>query len=43
MPSRLIPQAHYLYHGLDLIWDHLKNGKALPPSQVVRTVPGACQ
>lgn len=38
-PSRLVPQAYFLYHGLDWMWNHLKNGKALPPHQVLRTSP----
>lgn len=38
-PSRLVPQAYYLYHGLDWMWDHLRNGRPLPASQVVRTTP----
>jgi hydroxybutyrate-dimer hydrolase len=34
-----IPLHHYLFEALDLMYDHLKNGTALPPSQVVHTVP----
>ena len=29
----------YLNRALDAVYDKLKNGKALPPSQVVRTAP----
>ena len=29
----------YLVRALDAMYDHLKNGTPLPPSQVVRTVP----
>ncbi len=34
-----IPLHHYLFEALDLMYDHLKNGTALSPSQVVHTVP----
>lgn len=34
-----IPLHHYLFEALDLMYDHLKNGTNLPPSQVVHTVP----
>jgi hydroxybutyrate-dimer hydrolase len=34
-----IPLHHYLFVGLDLMYDHLNNGTTLPPSQVVDTVP----
>ena len=37
--SRYVPLHMYLNHALDAVYDHLKNGKPLPPSQVVRTVP----
>ena len=37
--NRFIPLHVYLIRALDWMYDHLKNGKALPPSQVVRTVP----
>lgn len=36
--SRFIPLHVYLVQALNLMYDHLKNGGALPPSQVVRTV-----
>lgn len=32
-----IPLAYYEQQALSFMWDHLKNGAALPPSQVVRT------
>ena len=34
-----IPLHRYYFQALDLMYDHLKNGTELPPSQVVRTVP----
>jgi len=37
--DKLIPLHHYLFQGLDLMFDHLRNGTPLPPSQVVRTTP----
>jgi hydroxybutyrate-dimer hydrolase len=37
--SRYIPLHVYLNQALDAVWGHLKNGTALPPSQVVRTLP----
>lgn len=37
--DKLIPLHHYLFQALDVMFDHLKNGTPLPPSQVVRTVP----
>jgi hydroxybutyrate-dimer hydrolase len=37
--SRFVPLHVYLNHAMDAMYDHLKAGKALPPSQVVRTVP----
>lgn len=37
--SRFIPLHVYLGEALDWMYDHLSNGKALPPSQVVRTTP----
>ncbi|MEM7224105.1 MAG: 3-hydroxybutyrate oligomer hydrolase family protein [Pseudomonadota bacterium] len=37
--DKFIPLHHYLFQGLDLMYDHLKHGTPLPPSQVVRTVP----
>lgn len=37
--SRYIPLHVYLNRALDAMYDRLANGKALPASQVVRTVP----
>ena len=37
--TRYVPLHVYLNRALDWMYDHLKSGKALPPSQVVRTVP----
>ncbi|MDQ3196122.1 MAG: D-(-)-3-hydroxybutyrate oligomer hydrolase [Pseudomonadota bacterium] len=37
--SRLIPLHYYFIQALDILYDHLKNGTPLPPSQVVHTVP----
>jgi hydroxybutyrate-dimer hydrolase len=37
--SRYVPLHVYLNRALDAMYAHLKNGTALPPSQVVRTVP----
>ena len=37
--SRYVPLHLYLNRALDAVYDHLKSGRALPPSQVVRTVP----
>lgn len=37
--SRYVPLHLYLNRALDAMYAHLKNGSALPPSQVVRTVP----
>ena len=37
--DKLIPLHHYLFQALDLMFDHLRNGTPLPPSQVVRAVP----
>jgi hydroxybutyrate-dimer hydrolase len=44
--SRYVPLHLYAIRALDLMWAHLTEGAALPPSQVVRTVarggtPGA--
>jgi hydroxybutyrate-dimer hydrolase len=35
----LVPVHYYYINGMDLMWAKLKNGAALPPSQVVRTTP----
>jgi hydroxybutyrate-dimer hydrolase len=37
--TRYIPLHVYFNRALDAMWVHLKEGAALPPSQVVRTVP----
>ncbi|SFD55633.1 D-(-)-3-hydroxybutyrate oligomer hydrolase [Paracidovorax konjaci] len=37
--SRYVPLHVYLNRALDAMYEHLVNGQALPPSQVVRTVP----
>jgi hydroxybutyrate-dimer hydrolase len=37
--TRYVPLHVYLNHALDAVYDHLASGKALPGSQVVRTVP----
>jgi hydroxybutyrate-dimer hydrolase len=37
--TRYVPLHVYLMRALDAMYAHLKNGTALPPSQVVRTVP----
>lgn len=37
--TRYVPLHVYLNRALDAMYAHLKNGTALPPSQVVRTVP----
>lgn len=35
----LVPVHYYFVNGMDLVWAKLKNGTALPASQVVRTTP----
>jgi len=35
--SRYVPLNVYFTRALNLMWEHLKNGQPLPPSQVVRT------
>lgn len=37
--TRYVPLHLYLIRALDAMWAHLRTGAALPPSQVVRTVP----
>jgi hydroxybutyrate-dimer hydrolase len=37
--TRLVPLHPYLIQALDLMYAHLSGGAALPPSQVVRTIP----
>lgn len=39
--ARYVPLHVYYVQSLNLMWDHLTKGRALPPSQVVRTVPRA--
>lgn len=37
--ERYLPLHHYYLQALDRMYDHLTEGRPLPPSQVVRTVP----
>ena len=37
--TTLIPLMKYYIEAMDLMYAHLRNGAALPPSQVVHTVP----
>ncbi|MDX1560373.1 MAG: 3-hydroxybutyrate oligomer hydrolase family protein [Marinobacter sp.] len=37
--ERYVPLHHYYFQALDLVWANLTEKQALPPSQVVRTVP----
>jgi hydroxybutyrate-dimer hydrolase len=37
--TRFIPLHYYAIQALNLMWNHLRNGVALPGSQVVRTTP----
>ena len=37
--SRLVPLHRYVIQALDIMYANLKNGTAIPPSQVVRTTP----
>ncbi|CAG9167162.1 D-(-)-3-hydroxybutyrate oligomer hydrolase [Cupriavidus pinatubonensis] len=37
--NRYVPLHLYLIRALDAVYDNLTTGKALPPSQVVRTIP----
>jgi hydroxybutyrate-dimer hydrolase len=37
--TRFVPLHLYFNRAMDAMWAHLKNGAALPPSQVVRTTP----
>ncbi len=41
--SRFIPLHRYFTQAMDLMYAHLRNGAALPPSQVVRTTPRAVE
>lgn len=38
-PERLLPLHRYFIQAMDMMYANLKNGTALPASQVVRTVP----
>lgn len=37
--SRYVPLHVYFVQALNLMWEHLRNGKSLPPSQVVHSKP----
>jgi hydroxybutyrate-dimer hydrolase len=37
--DRYIPLHRYFIQAMDIIYDHLRNGRPLPPSQVVHTTP----
>ena len=37
--TRFVPLHYYNNQALNLMWNHLRNGAALPTSQVVRTTP----
>ncbi len=37
--TRFIPMHYYDNQALNLMWNHLRNGTPLPPSQVIRTTP----
>ncbi len=37
--AMFIPLHRYFIQGMDLMYDHLRNGRPLPPSQVVHTTP----
>jgi hydroxybutyrate-dimer hydrolase len=37
--SKFVPTYAYFSQAMNLMWDHLSQKKALPPSQVVRTLP----
>ena len=37
--TSFVPLHHYFIQGLDLLYDHLRNGTPLPPSQVIHTTP----
>ena len=39
LADRYVPLHHYFFQALDLVWANLAEKQALPPSQVVRTVP----
>jgi hydroxybutyrate-dimer hydrolase len=35
----LVPLHRYFLQAMDIVYNNLKNNTAIPPSQVVRTVP----
>lgn len=37
--TRFVPLHRYFNQAMDLVWNNLRNGTPLPPSQVVRTTP----
>ncbi len=37
--DKFVPLHHYFIQAMNIMYDHLRNGTPLPPSQVVRTVP----
>jgi len=37
--SRYIPLLYYFIQALDIMYDHLRNKRHLPPNQLVRTIP----
>ena len=37
--TRLLPLHRYFVQAMDIMYTHLRSGTAIPPSQVVRTVP----
>ncbi|CAG9244958.1 D-(-)-3-hydroxybutyrate oligomer hydrolase [Paraburkholderia unamae] len=37
--NHFVPVHYYNLEALNLMWNHLKNGTPLPPSQVIRTIP----
>ena len=37
--TRFVPLHYYGIQALNLMWNHLRNGTPLPPSQVIRTTP----
>ncbi|MDX1656868.1 MAG: 3-hydroxybutyrate oligomer hydrolase family protein, partial [Candidatus Competibacteraceae bacterium] len=39
LATRFVPLHYYFGQALDLMYDHLRSGASLPPSQVVHTIP----
>ena len=37
--TRLVPLHRYFIQAMDIMWNNLRSGTAIPPSQVVRTTP----